>query len=96
MAAPMPRAAPVTSATFPSRGRSQSIVRPESGPGTALDTAGPIRTTCPETYADFGEAKNRSVEASWSSAFGATYSSCAVTPLRTSLPSERTSPSSAR
>ena len=58
MAAPMPRAAPVTSATLPVSGRSQSSV---SGPGA---TAAPIRTTWPETNADLGESRKRSVDSS--------------------------------
>jgi hypothetical protein len=78
----------VTSAVRPARGRSQSI----SAGASAL----PIRTTWPETYADLGDRKNRSVDSSWASAPGRTYSSWAVAPRRTSLPIDRTRPSSAR
>src|SRR3954447_25839516 len=88
IAAPMPRAAPVTSATRPSSGRSQST----SGcSGLAV-----IRTSWPETYALRGESRKRTVESIWSSAPGATSTSWTVAPRPTSLPSERVKPSSAR
>ena len=60
MAAPMPREAPVTSATLPSSGFSQLT----SG-GTS---AWPMRTTWPDTYADLGESRKLSVEPSCCSA----------------------------
>ena len=86
---PMPLAAPVTSAVFPSSGSSQSTGVEDAAPG-------PILTTCPDTYADFGDSRNRSVDSIWSSAPGSTYTSCAVEPRRASLPIDRLSPSRAR
>ncbi len=53
---PMPRLAPVTRATLPASGRVQS---PTSG--AFLVPWAPIRTTCPETYADLGESRKASV-----------------------------------
>ncbi len=50
-----PREAPVTSATLPSSGRFQSSVG-------VLSTAAPIRITWPDTYAERGESRKRSVE----------------------------------
>ena len=55
IAFPIPRPAPVTSAVRSLSGRSQSIVA-AAGPPPA------IRTTCPDTYADFGDSRNRSVD----------------------------------
>ena len=83
----MPRAAPVTSATLPASGRFQSAGTPDGAP-TAI--------TWPETYAERPESRNRSVDAMPSSAPGATRTSCAVAPPRTSFASDRTKPSSAR
>ena len=54
IAAPMPRAAPVTSATWPASGRSQSS-------GTSRRPA-PIRITWPETYAERADSRNRRVD----------------------------------
>ncbi len=54
MVAPMPRAAPVTRATLPSRGLSH-----EAG---AVDESLPTATTWPETNADFAESRKRRVD----------------------------------
>ncbi len=91
MVAPMPRAAPVTNAILPSSGRSQSAGGAES--------SAPTRNTCPSTYADFPDSRNRSVDsipvaAGFASA--ARYTRFTVAPRRISLPSERVNPSSAR
>src|SRR3954447_7583687 len=88
IAAPIPRAAPVTSATRPSIGRSQS--------SSGCSGLGVTRTICPDTYAERGESRKRTVESIWSSAPGATSTSWTVAPRPTSLPSERVKPSSAR
>ena len=61
---PIPRAAPVTSADLAVE-RTLPVDRRSEPP-----PPGPIRTTCPDTYADFGESRNRSVDSSWSSAPG--------------------------
>ena len=88
----MPRLAPVTSATLPASGRSQSATSPASvWPGVV-----PMRTTWPETYADLADSRNASVDAMAPSAPAATYTSWAVPPRPTSLPSDRVKPSSAR
>ena len=50
---------------MPASGSSQSIP-------SALKALAPIRTTCPDTYADFGDRQNRSVESSCDSAFAPT------------------------
>ena len=55
-----------------------------------------MRATCPDTNADLGDRKKRRVDSSASSPPGRTYSSWAVAPRLTSLPSARTRPSSAR
>ncbi len=85
--APIPRAAPVTSAVRPASGRLGSLLT--SGPV-------PIRATWPSTYADLGERKKRSVESSCSWASGATYTRLTVAPRFTSLPRLRVKPSRAR
>ena len=64
----MPRAAPVTRATLPTRGRSQFQI---SGSVAGLPAA-PMRITWPETYADLPESRNRSVDSIRGSAPGAT------------------------
>jgi hypothetical protein len=64
MAAPMPRAAPVTRAILPSSGRSQSA--------GGMDEPDPIRMTWPETYADRPDSRNRIVDSIEPSAPGAT------------------------
>ncbi|MNN17035.1 hypothetical protein D3C81_1302030 [compost metagenome] len=87
IAAPIPRAAPVTRARRPPSGRVQS--------STWLAQAS-SRRTWPEMNALLGERKKRRAPSSWSSAPWPTYSNCAVAPLRSSLPSERLKPSSAR
>ena len=69
----MPRDAPVTSATLPSSGRSQS-----SG---AAATASPTVTTWPDTYAERPESRKRSVDSTLPSAPGATRSSWPVPPV---------------
>ena len=79
IAAPIPRAAPVTSAR-----------RPASG----APSPGPTRITCPLTYADRGESRNRSVSSNRPP--GSTCTRLTVAPRPISLPSERTKPSRAR
>ena len=89
--APMPRAAPVTTATLPSSGLSQSAGGAES--------AAPTRNTCPSTYADLPDRMNRTVDSSPVAAglaSGDRYTRFTVAPRRISLPSERVNPSSAR
>ena len=81
IAAPMPREAPVTTATRPASGCSQSF-------GSVFSPA-PIRTTWPETYAERAQSRKRSVDSALASAPGATYTSCAVAPWRSSLAAER-------
>ena len=87
---PMPRAAPVTSADLAVERTLPVDRRVEAA------APGPIRTTCPDTYADFGESKNRSVDSIWSSAPGSTYTSCAVEPRRDLLADRRASAPRAR
>ncbi len=95
IAAPMPRAAPVTTATRPASGRTAASgsCRAATGAGPA---GTPIRTTCPSTYAERADRKNRTAEsAAAGGASGRITSRFAVAPARTSLAAERTSPSSA-
>ena len=87
MAAPIPRAAPVTRARRPASGRVQS--------STWL-AQGPRRRTWPLMKALRGDRKKRKAPSSWSSAALSTYSNCTVAPSRSSLPSERLKPSRAR
>ncbi len=54
MVAPMPRAAPVTTATLPASGLSH-----DSG---AVASPSPTRTTWPSTNADLADSRNRSVD----------------------------------
>lgn len=69
MAAPIPREAPVTSATLPSSGFAQS-----AGAEAVLVSV-PTRMTWASTKADFDDSKNRSVDSVASSAPSATYTS---------------------
>ncbi len=67
MVAPMPRAAPVTMATFPSSGLSQSA--------GATESSAPTRMTWPLTNADLADSRKRSVDSrpdSPAEAFGET------------------------
>ena len=91
MVAPMPRAAPVTTATLPSSGRSQSF--------GAVASAEPTRMTCASTKADLADSTKRTVDSRPVRpvlASGETYTSWTVEPLSSSLPSERVKPSRAR
>ena len=63
----MPRLAPVTSAILPSSGLVQSGTS-----GAFFVPWAPIRTTWPETYADFGESRKPSVLVAAASAPSAT------------------------
>ncbi len=54
----MPRLAPVTIATWPASGRSQSATSPAS----VWSEVVPMRTTWPETYADLADSRNASVD----------------------------------
>ncbi len=89
IAAPMPCAAPVTTATRPSNGRSQSVA------SVVLLGCAATRTTWPLTNADRPDRKKRSVDSRASSAPSSTSTRLAVAPARTSFAAERTIPSSA-
>ncbi len=80
----------MTRATLPDSGAARSYE------GALVRPAVPMRTTCPQTYADFGESRKASVDEIAPSAPAATYTVWAVDPLPSSLPSERVMPSRAR
>lgn len=85
-ASPIPRAAPVTRAVRPARGRAQSAGAVVSPDATSI--------TWPLTYADLGDRRKRRVDSA--AATGpSTRTRVTVRPRPISLPRERTNPSSA-